>query len=1109
MRRTLGWSILSMLLFAGLCHAQAVGTIVGTVTDPSGAVVPSAKVTVTQEGTGFTRTVNTNASGYYVVPSLNPGAYSLGAVASGFQKYSQKGITLQANESATVNVALKVGATTQTVTVEAGAALVNTTTSTLNEVVDQRRMVDLPLNGRNAAALTLLVGGVVNSNDNGGADQGSQKTFPGAMTVSTNGSRQNTINFQLDGANYNDEYTNVNQPFPFPDAVQEFSVQTSNYTARYGENSGGQVNVVTKSGTNQLHGDGFEFVRNAVFNARNFTEKKRDQLKRNQFGGTVGGPIVIPGVYNGKDKSFFFFGYQGTRLRNVPGGKSAQVPTDAEINGDFSALLDPNSPDNPFPGKVTQIIDPTTGLPFANNMIDPATYDQAALGVLNYLPRAKGTGQIFFLGAGLNQNFNEFDGRLDHAISNKDQLTGRFTYNKFSNAGYLIPQNILTYSDFSGIKNQNYLIHETHIFRPNMINDFRVSYSRELSQRGPPSNAPNVTDFGVMNVYQPMPKAIESIDVSGFFSFGSNPQGKFIRNDYDFEDDVSLIHGSHHITFGGTFDRSMVDIRNQFLSAGDYTFTNDVTNFAIASFLLGNLRTYRQGFGEYKENRDNFIGIYLQDDYHATRRLTLNWGVRYEPAWPWREKRNRVELFRPEDAYNGVKSQIYINAPPGVFFVGDAGVSPRGTTGDFNNVAPRVGFAYDVFGDGKTSLRGGAGVFYDSRMVGIFNNRFVDVTPFSPQLTVTPPQGPFSNPTLGLGNPFPAPFPPPMDAAFPTPLLVISYDPHQGLRVPTTYQWNMTLEHQFSGNWLLRAGYVGSRTNYINAGLELNPAQYIPGSSLTTDQRRPLASVGLGNAVINDFDINSGYNSLQITGQKRFSQGGPSLLRGVTLLANYTYARSLDDLPYGGGVTGAGGDGGTSALPYGAPYRHRMDYGRSTFDRTQVFVASYVWQLPALQGSNAFARGLFGNWAVTGILTAESGDPLTVIAGKDQSQTGLGNDRGVLLGSPMGGNACVKKAPCVNFLNPLSFGLPAIGTAGNVGKGFISGPGLTTWDMGFFKNIPLGSERYRLQLRGEFFNIFNRPNFNDPTNSVSSGSFGQILGAGDPRIGQLALKIFF
>lgn len=1105
----------ALLLLTASARGQATGKIIGTVTDPSGGVVPGAKIRVTQVGTGVAQSGTADSGGYYVVPFLPPAVYELAVEVSGFQRYVQEGITLQANQTAMVNVKLQVGATTQTVTVKAVAELVSTATATLSQVVDQQRMVELPLDGRNAAALTTLVAGAVFSPD-GGADQGNQKTFPGAVTISTNGSRQNTINYQLDGADFNDLYTNVNAPFPFPDALQEFSVQTTNYTAQFGENAGAQVNVVTKSGTNQLHGDGFEFARNAVFNARNFFAKNRDQLKRNQFGGTVGGPVVIPGIYNGKDKTFFFFGYQGTRIRNIAGGANAVVPTNAEINGDFSALLDKNSPDNPFPGQVTPIIDPQTGQPFPGNQILTSRFDAAAVGLLKFLPRAGGTGRVFFSRPGIAQDFNEYVTREDHSFNgNRDRLTGRFTFNKFTNAGFFDPTNILTAGTGSKIEATNAMVHEMHVFRPNLLNDFRFSYFRDSSERGSPPNVPNAVDFGVKNVFQPTPKAVPVVNLFfGFFGIGTAPQAKFIRNSYTWADDVTLIKGPHHITFGGQFERALVDIRNQFRQNAEFDFFTFPTNFTVASFLLGKLFIFQQGAGEFKENSNNFIAFYAQDDYHVSRRLTLNLGMRYEPAWPWKEKKNRVELFRPEDALKGIKSQVFANAPPGVFFVGDTGVPSRGTTGDFDNVSPRFGFAYDVFGDGRTSLRGGAGLFYDSRQEGIINNRFVDVTPFSPQAFVFLPAGPFSDPTLGKGSPFPAPFPPPRDAPFPLPLQVISYDAGQGLRIPLTYNWNLTVEHQFRGEWLSRVAYVGSRSNYIRESVQMNPARFIPGSSLGIDQRRVFAAQGFGDVEINGQDINSRYNALQVTVEKRFGQSGPSWIHGLTVLGNYTYSKSLDDLPIGGGVNDIGASS-PSELPFGSPFRHQFDSGRSDFDIKHRFVLSYVWQLPRLKGENKYVRNLLGNWDVTGILTAQSGGPVTVFAGTNTSQTDRTLERGVLL-APFNGNdtgkgpgACRKAAPCVDFLDPKSFGLPAIGDFGNVGKGFISGPNFTTLDMGLFKNIPLGSDRYRLQFRAEFFNIFNRVNLGGPNVSVASGGFGQILSASSPRIGQLALKIFF
>src|SRR3954471_8592320 len=370
----------ALFCFATLGFSQGFGTIVGTVSDQSGAVVAGAKVSITDPSTGQSREETTNDQGYFVVPSLKPSAYDLSVNAAGFGPYTQKGITLQADQTATVNTTLSVGRSAETVLVTAEPPQVNTTTATMSEVVEQRRVVDLPLNGRNAASLLLVVAGA-NQAPASDVDQGNTKTFPGSVTVSTNGSRQNQVSYRLDGANNNDLYTNTNQPFPFPDALQEFSVQTSNYGARYGGNAGGVVNVVTKSGTNSLHGDAFEFVRNGEFNARNYFAANRDQLKRNQFGGTIGGPVVIPKLYNGKDKTFFFFGYQGTRIRNLGNPQSATLPTAAERSGNFSALLDANNPANPFFGRSIQLRN-RNGAILPGNIIPSTLFDPGAINFL-------------------------------------------------------------------------------------------------------------------------------------------------------------------------------------------------------------------------------------------------------------------------------------------------------------------------------------------------------------------------------------------------------------------------------------------------------------------------------------------------------------------------------------------------------------------------------------------------------------------------------------------------------------------------------------------------------------------------------------------------------
>lgn len=1091
--------LLTLFVGAGItARAQGLGTIVGTVTDPSGGVVPSAKVKITDQSTSVSRETMTNAQGYYVFPSTQPATYSLDIDAAGFAPYIRKNIVLQADQSATVNVALPVRQSTQTVTVEGAPPEVNTSTATLSEVVDRRRIVDLPLNGRNAASLALITAGTVLA-PGSDADQGSSKTFPVTVTLSANGSRQNQTSFRLDGANNNDIYTNVNQPFPFPDALQEFSVQTSNYSARYGGNAGGVVNIVTKSGANELHGDLFEFNRNAVFNARNFFASKRDQLKRNQFGGTLGGPIVIPGLYHGKNRTFFFIGYQGTRIRNVSNSSNAYVPTTAELNGDFSAFLNASNPNNPL-GKVAQINDPRGGT-FAGNIIPVSRFDPASLALMKYLPAASGSGLVFY-GQPLAQNFDEMVSRVDHNISDKDRLTGRYFFDRFYNAPSLDLKNYLNNSSFTVIDSHNLMLNETHIFSPTILNDFRISYAREASQRGPASGSINAADLGV-NVYEPPgDKIIESLSVNGFFSISQTDPATFTRNQYNLSDSFSWVIGAHSLNFGVDASRAQVILRNQFLQPGQFTFTADVTNLAMASFLLGQLRTFRQGNGEFKDNLVNSFGLYVQDDYHVSRKLTLNLGLRYDPFFPWQEIRGRVEQFRA-DAYSaGLQSQQFINAPPGLLFPGDPDVPKYGIRGSYKNFAPRIGFAYDVSGNGKTSIRGGFGMFYDSQQNGIYNNRFVDVTPFSTQITLTDPKGSFSNPYAGITNPFPAPFPPPKDIAFPLPLLVVTYDPGNDAQyqTPVSYDYNLTAERQFAGDWMLRLGYVGSHASHLLETIELSPAVYIPGSKLSTDQRRLFPEYGsIAQAAQ---DINSSYNSLQATIQKRFS-------RGLTILANYTWSKSIDDLPRGQGV-GTVVSGNSSPIPWNQSGRHQFDRGPSEFDHTHRLVTSFVWDLPTLANRSAFLRYVAGGWQLSGLLSAQSGGPLTILAGKDQSQTGLGSDRGVAVSSNVfGPGGCGLSAPCVNDLEPSAFALPPTGTYGTLGKGVFRGPNLITYDGGLFKDIPVYRERYRIQFRAEFFNLFNRVNLNDPGTTIANAGFGSIKGAGDPRIGQLALKFLF
>ena len=1098
--------VLFILTFLPVCSfAQGLGSIVGRVIDPSGAAVANAKVTAIQASTGFSRTAVTDSEGLYVLPSLPPSIYNLTVEATGFSTMKQGDVALMADQTLTLNVALKLGTNTEIVNVAGDPVQVDTATSTLRQVIEQQRLIELPLEGRNAAKLSLLVPGAVYS-ANGGADQGTTKTFPGAVTISANGARQDMVSYQLDGGNYVDEYTNVNQPFPFPDALQEFSVQTSNYSAEYGQNAGAVVNVITKAGTNNFHGDVFEFLRNSVFNARNFfapialKDQGRDQLKRNQFGGTVGGPIK-------HNKTFFFAGFQGTRLRNVGNPTNSTVPSRADIDA-FTA---------------------------GGGVIDPTVAN-----LLPLLPIQPTSRSVTFVRPD-RQNFNEVLGRVDHAVSQRDRLSVRYDYNYFSKAAVFVPANILTYADGSKIANQNYLIHETHVFRPSLVNDFRFSFAREKASRGPAGTVPSVQTLGSMIPFQPAAHAIQQIRVNGFFSFGDNPHAAFVRNNFTWSDDASLVKGKHDLQFGGIIERSRVDLNNLFFQPAEFSFPS------LSAFLSGKLGDYsgnfafRQGAGEFKNNRNIFAGAYAQDNFRVARRLTLNLGLRYEPGLPWREIKGRVQQFRLSGLTANVRSTQFPNAPPGVYFPGDPGVPPYGINASLKNFAPRVGFAYDVFGDGKTSLRGGAGIFYNSRITGIINNRFVDQTPFSPQLifstgVVNP--GTLTDPLCTLpatqtaqnctpqANLFPAPFPPPSSSTFARGGLYLSWDPDNKYQVPTVYNWNLAVERQLPSEIVMRVAYVGSRSTHLTETLNLDPAPFSPtGAKGTLRLNAIVASLGITPSNLfsqvqqDSQDISSMYHALQASVEKRVTHG-------LTLLGNYTWSKSIDDLPPGAGVTGF--DAGFSARPWDDPLRHQFDRGPSEFDHTHRFVSSFVWEVPAFSRSKGFLHHALGGWQYSGLVSAQTGRPFTTLQGAELSGTGLGQDRGTLIAgaNPYGNSQCGTTANCVSWLNKAAFATTAasVGTYGGTGKNAFRMPGKYNWDMGLSKSFTF-TERWKMQFRAEFFNVFNRVNFFDEevpsgagsqpslTNfqKLSAGAFGTFRAgqAGDPRVGQMALKLFF
>ncbi len=961
------------------CTAQAVSIaqVSGVVSDPSGSPIPGAKVQITEVEKSVTRNATSDAQGRYTFPNLPVGPYRLGVTASGFKSYVQSGIVLQVGNNVTINVPLQLGAISEHIEVSAQAGMVETKNNTVSQVIDERRIVDLPLNGRQATQLILLSGAAITSP---GGDMRGSKNFYSSTTISVAGGQGNAVNYLLDGGDNNDSFTNVNLPMPFPDALQEFSVQTSSLPARFGLHPGAVVNAVTKSGTNEWHGSLFEFLRNGDVNARNTFGKSHDTLKRNQFGGTFGGHII-------PDKLFFFGGLQAQYNRQDPPSSTSWVPTPAVMAGDFSTI---NGGGCISGGKGRTLLDPLNGEPFAGNQIPVGRFNQQAINLTKYLPAAEdGCGKVVY-GKPSTGDEEQVIGRVDWVVNSKHMIYGRYFFDDYRNPAFFDGQSLLTTTSAGNLERaQSVTMADTYTFSANTINAFHATGTRRRDNRGAPANDINPSTLGI-NVPTPVENFIQA-SVSGYFSVGCGTcaNAHFNVNSFQIADDVDLIRGKHQIAFGVNYIRNQFNSINIWNSNGNFSFNGQYASGksigdGLAAFMLGTMNSFTQSANLQNATRGTILGLYIQDSVKLTPRVTLNAGLRWDPTLVPYDYFDRGVSFNRANFDAGVRSSVYTNAPAGLMFYGDPGI-PRGFQHNhLNNLSPRIGLVFDPTGSGKQTIRISSAVLRDTEEM-FYNERQTTNAPYGTSISVPYPEGGLTNPWQGFagGTPFPLPTPLPSDYTFPNAGVYVDFP--LDLSPQYMLQWNVSFQRQITENWLASVSYLGNSTIHIWGAEDINPAIYIPGNSASTNLRRPLylqnPALGIAYSSITRSDQggHSNYNGLLLSLQHRFSHG-------FTLLTNYTWSHCISDGDFVGELSGS---------HYMNPYNRSMDRGNCGFDIRHQSNTSLVVMSPVR--GNDFTSRLLGNWQFAPIVSVHSGLPINITDGTDIMQNGINLDRPNLL----------------------------------------------------------------------------------------------------------------
>ncbi|MGB8534883.1 MAG: carboxypeptidase regulatory-like domain-containing protein [Acidobacteriaceae bacterium] len=1082
---------------------QITGNFRGTVTDPSGAVILGAEVTAQQTETALSRTTTTDRNGNYVLLELPVGHYRLRVAAKGFEQYVQDGITLNVNDTASVSPHLAVGSEKQEVLVSADAGLIDPTVTSLGDVVEQRELEDLPLNGRNFSQLGLLQPGVVPLTP-GIAEAGG--SLRNGQAYAVNGQRPESNNFLIDGAN---NVNGVDGGFvlkPPVDAISEFRIITLNANAEFGDALGSTTNIITRSGTNQIHGTLWEFLRNDVLDANNYFALTKEPLKQNQFGATTGGPIK-------KDKTFVFGFYEGFRNRQ---GETTltTVPSLKQRTGDFSALCPEGFSAGFCNNPANQLFNVFANAPYPNNQVPQAQFDPVSQNLLGFFPLPNAGTNLFSTTQTLSNNTDQFGVKVDHYLDPRDTLNFRYTFNQLSQVDPLSPggASVPGFPVGEDQRAQDFVAEETHTFSPAVISVARFSFLRNKFLFGEHENHQLPSSLGFQ--YTPsldIAAGPPFVQVNGYTTVGdpiTGPRNTY-ENVFDFSASLSWVHGRHELKFGGGYQRQQINVLQGIATNGFFVFSPFPITDAFASFLTGQPVVFLQGIGDFSRGiRGNNAYGYVQDTYKVSSHFTINAGLRYELPEPYTEIHQRQSLFEP-----GKKSRVLPNAPVGLVYPGDPGVPAGLIPTDMKAFAPRFGVAWAPSRNGKLLVTSAYGIFYEPYYTG-------QGGPLQAPISAPPYLG---TPQVSLPN-FADPFngKPPAAGTFSTPLTNLTLSPT--LTLPYTQDWNLNLQQSFASDWLLEIGYVGTKGTRLPRFIEANPAVFVPGyvdgqpisNSSNADQRRLYSGCTLADSpgscqFSSTGEIagiaNSSYNALEVSMRKRFSHG-------LSFLASYTWSKTIDDVS-SFNITGSASKpvAGENDLAQD-PFNLGAERGLSLFDARNRFVGSYDWALPFWNQGQNWYQWVLGGWQLDGIATLMSGTPFSVFDSNDVAAqgsapeiTGFSAQRPNLTGNPNNGPRSVS-----DWLNTSAFQrldpTANAGQFGTEGRNVNVGPGYADWDFAALKNFKV-TESKQLQFRAELFDVLNRTNFRLPDSDISSPTFNHILAAEAPRQVQFALKFKF